>query len=107
MADIANTSAYPVAMNLLKAGLGFFDSQIPESLAQYLESLLEASATALAERGIHITPGNIADDMLQEMYAEWLYRKKATGAAMPDMLRNEIRTRQVGKAVSECEEVPL
>lgn len=98
MADASNTSEYPAAMALLKAGVGFFDSKIPEAMETYLESLLGAAESALAERGIYVHSGEINDDMLLAMYAEWLYRKKATGAGMPDMLRAEIRTRQVGKA---------
>lgn len=98
MADTSNTSEYPHAMKWLKAGLGFFDSKIPEAMETYLERLLGASESALAERGVYVHSGEDSDDMLLAMYAEWLYRKKATGAGMPDMLRAEIRTRQVGKA---------
>ena len=98
MADAVHTSDYPVAMAILKAGIGFFDSKIPKAMEIYLETLLFASDTALSERGIHVHPGEISDDMLLAMYAEWLYRKKATGAAKPDMLKAEIRTRQVNDA---------
>lgn len=99
MADVNNTSEYPNAMAILKAGIGFFDSQIPEAMFAYLESLLSAADAQLAERGIVVYGGKIDDDMLLAMYAEWLYRKKASGAGMPNMLTAEIRTRQVGKAI--------
>ena len=98
MSDVNSSSAYPVAMAILKAGVGFFNTKIPEAMETYLESLLGAAESGLAERGIFVFPGEINDDMLLAMYAEWLYRKKASGAGMPDMLRAEIRTRQVGKA---------
>ena len=98
MADASNTSEYPAAMALLRAGLGFFDSSIPKAMETYLESLLAASEFALAEMGISVCPGEISDDMLLAMYAEWLYRKKPSGTGKPDMLKTEINNRKVGKA---------
>jgi hypothetical protein len=99
MADASNASEYPAAMALLKAGVGFFDSKIPEAMETYLESLLCAADARLARRKIYICVGEIDDDMLLAMYAEWLYRKKASGARMPDMLREEIKSRQVDNAI--------
>lgn len=104
MSNTMEVDTYAVAMNLLTAGLGFFDSIIPYAMQEYLASLLVAAQSGLLERGIDINPEKIPDATLLAMYAEWLYRKKATGAAMPDMLKAEIRTRQVGKAVSDCGE---
>lgn len=99
MSDTTVTPIYPVALGLLKAGLGYYDSKIPPAVEAHLSQLLEIAAEHLAERKIYLRPDNLSDAMLQEMYAEWLYRKKSTGEGMPEMLSKEIRTRQVNKAV--------
>lgn len=99
MSDTTVAPIYPVALSLLKAGLGYYDSQLEPAVEAYLNQLLEISAEHLAERKIYLSPDNLSDALLQEMYAEWLYRKKTTGEGMPEMLSNEIRTRQVNKAV--------
>ncbi len=99
MADATFTPTYPVALNLLKAGLGYYDSKLEPAVELYLNQLLDIAVHDLAEMKIILQPDNLADAMLQEMYAEWLYRKKATGEPKTPMLIAEIRNRQVNKAV--------
>ena len=95
------------ALAMLKANLGFFDSEIPEALAQHLERLLDYAADRLAATaGIQLTPGDIYDDQLQVMYAAWLYRKGGEGSEKPPMLKEAIRDYQVGKAMKDQEVCP-
>lgn len=94
MADTTN-----VALSLLKANLGYYDSTLAPAVEEYLGQLLETAEVALAERGIVLDASDVHDALLQSMYAGWLYRKAKTGEAKPPMLRDEIRDRQVRKAL--------
>ena len=104
---MADTSVkYSVtAKSLLLANLGFYDTQIPDALQIYLQSLLEIAHRELQRAGIIINPGDLYDDQLQAMYAAWLYRNASKGLAKPPMLAQEIRDRQVEAALATaCEE---
>lgn len=93
------SSAYPVALGLLKASLGYYGSTLDSAVETYLTQLLEYAETALAERDIVLDPEDIYDATLQAMYAGWLYRKSRTGEGKPEMLKSEIRDRQVKNAL--------
>lgn len=99
MAEATNETN-TVALGLLKSSLGFFDTALDPNVEQYLKSLIGFAERALAEEcRIMLTPGDIYDDTLIAMYADWLYRKRATGAAKPLMLKDAIRNRQTRDAL--------
>lgn len=98
---MADTS---IALSLLKASLGYYGSALDPAVEIYLNQLLEVADTALAERGIGLTAGDVCDAQLLATYAAWLYRKNKTGEAKPPMLKCEIRDRQVQKALRAAEE---
>lgn len=91
------------AMELLKANLGFFGSQIPPDLDVHLEHLLEYAHGDFAEKNIHLVVGTLKDDMDQAIHAAWMYRNGVTGAGKNEMLKSIIRNRQVGQALAEEE----
>lgn len=93
------------AVVLLRANLGYYGTTIPEDLLEYLKSLLAEAFRQLARAGIYLVPGLLYDDQLQVMYAAWLYRNGALGAAKPPMLAQEIRDRQVELALADEEEI--
>lgn len=88
------------ALAFLKADLGFFGSEIPPDLASYLQGLLFTAREDLLRAGIQLKSGEADDDQLQAMYAAWLYRSRITGQGMPEMLKSEIRNRQVHNVTS-------
>lgn len=99
MAD-AKCTFCPPDLSLLKASLGYFDSELPPALEKYLKDLLNYADQRLREDcGIELIPGDISDDQLKAMYADWIYRNRATGAGKTEMLKDAIRNRQVGSAL--------
>jgi hypothetical protein len=90
-----------VALQLLKSDLGFFGSDLDESVTTYLTDLLYYSQRALLEQnGIVLKQDDIYDDQLCAMYAAWVYRNRATGAGKTQMLKDEIKARQLGVALA-------
>lgn len=89
------------AMALLKANLGYFDTEIPSELEAYLGSLLEYAVDDFAEMKIFLIPGELRDDMDQMIYAAWMYRNGVTGNGKNEMLKSIIRNRQVSNALKE------
>ena len=104
MADASVESYSAAAFSLLKANLGFYSSEIPADLEDYLASLLSYSFRKLTGCGIRLNPGDLYDDQLQVMYAAWMYRKGGEGQAKPPMLQQAIRDRQVEDALLLAEE---
>lgn len=93
-----------VAMTLLKANLGFFNTPLDPALDAFLLSRLEVAAYELEETcKITLTAGAVQDEDLKAMYAAWLYRKSVTGEAKPSMLQMAIRNRQVNQQEAEEE----
>ena len=100
MADVITTK-HSVALGLLKASIGFFDSELEPSMEKYLTQLIDTAERRLAgECKILVTAGDIDDEQLLSMYADWLYSKRKTGAAKPEMLRDAIRNRQTKNALN-------
>ena len=91
----------PAAASLLRANLGFFDSEIPYELEEYLNGLLCYAFDDFAEKNIHLIPGVLKDDMDQMVFAAWMYRNGVTGSGKTEMLKSIIRNRQVGSALKE------
>lgn len=87
---------YPLSLTALKLNLGL---RAPEDeQTAYLEGLLDTAAEKL--RGAKLSPDDADAEMrnLLVVYAAWLYRSRATGAAKPPMLQlmiNDAKTRQV------------
>ena len=103
--DNANeTKCSALALSLLKADLGYFDSKIPDAIEANLNDLLCIAQRALKEEcRIELADDDVYDAQLQSMYAAWLYRNKATGAGKPPMLKDAIRNRQVRNATANEE----
>lgn len=101
---MADTHYSAIAFSLLKADLGYYDSELPADIEINLADLLEYSFHALARAGINLDPNDVYDAKLQAMYAAWAYRKGREGAAKPPMLQQEIRDRQVAQALAADEE---
>ena len=91
----------PAAAALLFANLGFFDSEIPHELENYLYSLLDYAYDDFARMGIALQIGQIRDDMDQMVHAAWMYRNGVTGNGKTEMLKSIIRNRQVAAALKE------
>lgn len=102
MADCSQFS--PAAFALLRANLGYYDTAIPAELEAYLLQLLAYAYDAFDGMGIKLSPGTLADDMDQMIYAAYLFRNGVTGGGKTEMLRQIIRDRQVRRATGE--EVP-
>lgn len=98
------TNYSETAVVLLKANIGFFDSEIPEVMDVYLRFLLGKAFFDFADMGISLQPGVLFDDFDQAAYAAWLYRNGVTGAGKNEMLKNIIRNRQVNQAVGRTED---
>ena len=94
----------PVAMDLLKSNLGYFNTEIPDDLKSYLESLLDYAFDEFREMKIRLTPGVLQDDMDQMTFAAWMYRKGVNGEGKTQMLRSIIRNRHVRNALANTEE---
>lgn len=99
-----NSSNYSAtALSLLKANLGYY-GQIPNEVTANLQSLLDYAYLRLAQSAeIKLTPGNLLDDMLQVMYAAWIYRNGVSGAEKHPMLKEAIKDYQLHSALGVSE----
>ena len=91
-----------VSLKLLRSNLGFYASEIPLDLDEYLESLLNYAFDDFARMGINLKHGVLQDDMDQMIYAAWMYRNGISGNGKNEMLKSIIRNRQVANAL--CDE---
>lgn len=79
-------------LTLLQADLNIL-SPDPTRLAQ-LNHLIEAALQLIAREGVTLQePFSAEDGQLVIMYAAYLFRKRATGEAMPRMLRWALNNR--------------
>lgn len=82
------------------------DLEIVNSLQDtYLSQLISAAQSAIAEEGIEIfdPPSTVADGHLVEMYAAYLYRKRAQdNPVMPRMLRYALNNRKFGQVMGNA-----
>lgn len=92
------------ALSLLKADLGYYNSELPPDVETHLMDLLNVAFRRLARAHINLDIDCIDDAQLQAMYAAWLYRKRRDGSAKPLMLQQEMRDRQVDLALTDDEE---
>lgn len=98
-----NPKVSEAALALLRANLGFYNTDVPTDLAAYLVYLLEYAYDAFFDIGISLFPGELTDDMDQMTYAAWMYRNGTTGSGKTQQLRDIIRNRQVRKAMEEAQ----
>lgn len=92
------------ALALLKADLGFYCTEIPDGVEEYLVSLLIYAYDDFAEMGVHLTPGEIRSDTAQRIHAAWMYRNGPQGNGKTPMLKSIIRNWQVSAALADEEE---
>lgn len=79
-------------LTLLQADLNIL-SPDPTRLAQ-LNHLIEAALQLISREGVTLQePFSAEDGQLAVMYAAYLFRKRATGEAMPRMLRWALNNR--------------
>lgn len=97
MNDIYNTEQIAVLLSLLKTDLQLLSS----AFDNYLMQLLSAAVEFITREGIKLT--NSAEDMqLVQMYAAYLYRKRAQDdPVMPRMLRFALNNRLFSQKMSE------
>ena len=98
------TNYSEAALALLKANLGYYGSAIDPAVESYLRDLLSYAYADLKDKGIHLVPGNIRDDMQQVMHAAWMYRKGIKGEDKTPALKASIRNRQVSAALTSADE---
>lgn len=79
------------------------DLEIVNSLQDtYLSQLISAAQSAVAGEGIAVS-SSVADGHLVEMYAAWLYRKRAQdNPVMPRMLRHALNNRKFGQVMDNA-----
>ena len=76
----------------LKIDLGISSNAFDERLTERIETARERITAA----GVTLT-GSHSDEDLVLMYAAWLWRSRATGEKMPDMLRYALNNRVLGE----------
>lgn len=99
MAD-TSTKYSMAAVALLKSNLGYYGSEIPADLLDYLKQLLEYAYDDFVRMGIDLQPGTLNDDMDQVVHAAWMYRSGVNGSGKNDMLKSIVRNRQVLQAMA-------
>lgn len=95
----------PAVMALLRANLGFYSTEIPAELDDYLQCLLAYAWDAFSAMDIYLTPGILADDMDQMTMAAWMYRNGPTGAGKTQQLKDIILNRQVRQALEAADDL--
>lgn len=93
MSDItANETTYA----LLKADLGHHQEP-PAAVANLMKSLIATAEKQISLRCVSLDTSKVEDCQFVASWAAWLYRKRDSGAALPDMLREELRARQIAQ----------
>ena len=90
-------------LTLLQTDLGLLmlDNAKTNQLIQYIN----AARGYIRKEGVALAaPYSYEDTQLIEMYAAYLYRKRATGEAMPRMLRYALNNRLFGEKAENCPE---
>lgn len=81
---------------LVKVDLG--NLHPTEAVSTFIDHQIQVAASRIIDnRKIPLVADNIDDLQLVAMYAAYLYRKRDSGATMPDMLRSELNDRVVKK----------
>ena len=96
MADTAT------AYNLMVADLGYTGTDIPDETKTLMEAKLAAAVVQLEAKGITLDLDTPTDNELLSAYAAWVYRQRASEAAMPPYLRYALNNRIVRDATQEA-----
>lgn len=70
------------------------------SVAAYRRQLIETASAQIEGRGVVLDFTAVPDMQFCASWAAWLYRKRDGGGALPDMLREELRSRIVRRALT-------
>lgn len=90
-------TAITTCVTMLNVDLG--DLSPASAVAVYRRQLVETAIRQIEGRGVELDGDEVADMQLVSSWAAWLYRKRDGGGALPDMLREELRSRIVQKAL--------
>ena len=85
-------------VTMLNVDLG--DLSPVQQVAAYRRQLVQTAASQIEARGVELDGDEVADMQFVSSWAAWLYRKRDAGGALPDMLREELHTRIVRKALA-------
>lgn len=89
-------------LKILQADLNLIN--LTEPLTEMLNHYIKAAIQMIAREGVGLTaPYTLEDGELIEMYAAYLYRKRATGEAMPRMLRWALNNRLFSEKAGEAD----
>lgn len=87
-------------LEILKSDLNFIT--VDEPLKAQLNHYIEAAKAMIKREGVTLAaPFSIEDAELIEMYAAYLFRKRATGEGMPRMLRWALNNRIFSEKAGE------
>lgn len=90
--NTANDTTYA----LLKADLGHL--QEPNAaVANLMKGLISTAKRQITLRCVRLDETKVEDCQFIASWAAWLYRKRDSGAGLPDMLREELRARQIAQ----------
>lgn len=89
------------ALGVMEADVGLLNPTV--AVEDYMLGCLAMAERALDKAGITLDAECPADIQLLAMYAAWLYRNRVKGDAKPEMLRSEMRNRQISGAVEVAE----
>ena len=92
--------ANETSLAMLKADLGYMKP--PAEVLLYMEQLLESAAAQIKARGVELSDST-EDLLFIASWAAWLYRKRDSGAGLPEMLQCELRTRLIRKVTVGAE----
>ena len=83
-------------LKILQSDLNFL--VVDEPLTAQLTHYIDTAKALIQREGVTlVTPFSVEDGELIEMYAAYLFRKRATGEAMPRMLRWALNNRLFGE----------
>lgn len=85
-----------VAYTHLRVDLGYMHPT--EEVAAFMRNKITEARGQIQRRGVKLTDGEVEDELFVASWAAWLYRKRDSGEALPPMLREELKSRLVGKA---------
>ena len=95
--------ASELALSLLKTDLGY-PGKVPEEVEDFMNAKLDAASARLKSMGLDVKDSVPEQLDLLVMYAAHLYRHRATGEAMPAMVRAAVNDCKVHQATKEAAE---
>lgn len=86
-------------LTMVKIDLGIMTKAYDARLTQFIES----SVKFITEEGADLDLEDVQDQHLVAMYAEWLWRRRDTGAGMPRMIRYALNNRVLSRKMRESD----